>query len=285
MIGGIIGDIVGSVYEFTPMNIKSKDFLFFDEQGSYTDDSILTIATADWLLHSGDVAHYYSRYGVENPWPMGGYGGGFQLWIVRSARQGDFRPYNSCGNGSGMRVGPVGWAFDTKEEVLAKARESAECTHNHPEGIKGAQAVALCIFMARKGASKDEIRKEIEREFHYDLNFTCDGIRDSYQWGGTCQDSVPQAIVAFLDGEDFEDSVRNAISIGGDSDTIGCMTGSISEAFYGVPRLMYDKAMTYLKPEFIDVVKEFERVYGNKVVDCPLDVEKVFPLSNGDEII
>ena len=278
MIGGIIGDIVGSVYEFTPMNIKSKDFLFFDEQGSYTDDSILSVATADWLLHGGDVAHYYSRYGAENPWPKGGYGGGFQCWIVRSSRQGDYRPYDSCGNGSGMRVGPVGWAFETREEVLEAAKKSAECTHNHPEGIKGAQAIALCVFMARKGFSKEDIRKEIEKTFHYDLNFTCDGIRDTYQWGGTCQESVPQAIVAFLDGEDFEDCIRNAISIGGDSDTIGCMTGSIAEAYFGVPKLMYEKAMSLLDWKFCDIVEEFEEKYGNKVIYYPVDVENVFPL-------
>lgn len=199
MIGSIIGDIVGSIYEFG--NIKTKDFNLFSTDGSYTDDSVLTVATADWLLNGGDIAHYYSRYGVENPWPMGGYGDEFKRWIVRSNWQNDFRPYNSCGNGSAMRVGPVGWAFDTKEDILAKAKESAECTHNHPEGIKGAQATALCIFMARQGASKGEIREEIEKKFGYNLSFTCNNIRPSYTWGGTCQDSVPQAIVAFLDGQ------------------------------------------------------------------------------------
>ena len=163
-----------------------------------------------------------------------------------------------------MRVGPVGWAFDTKEEVLVKAKESAECTHNHPEGIKGAQATALCIFMARKGYTKDQIRKEIETVFGYDLNFNCDGIRDTYTWGGTCQDSVPQAIVAFLDGKDFEGSIRNAISIGGDSDTIGCITGSIAEAFFGIPQDIRDKGMAYLKEEFRDLVLTFEEKFGRK---------------------
>lgn len=171
MIGSIIGDIVGSVYEFTPNNIKTKQFEFFNPNGSYTDDSILTFATADWLLHGGEVAHYYSKYGEKYPWPMGGYGGGFKLWLVRSIRQQDYRPYNSCGNGSAMRVGPVGWAFDTIEEILAKAKESAECTHNHPEGIKGAQATALAIMMARHGCDKNEIRSEIEKRFEYDLQF------------------------------------------------------------------------------------------------------------------
>ena len=264
MIGSIIGDIVGSVYEFTPNNIKTKQFEFFNPNGSYTDDSILTFATADWLLHGGEVAHYYSKYGEKYPWPMGGYGGGFKLWLVRSIRHQDYRPYNSCGNGSAMRVGPVGWAFDTIEEILAKAKESAECTHNHPEGIKGAQATALAIMMARHGCDKNEIRSEIEKRFEYDLQFTCEQIRPSYTWGGTCQDSVPQAIVAFLDGEDYEDSIRNAISIGGDSDTIGCITGSIAEAYFGVPADLRNSAMNYLPEEFQSIISEFENKFGNK---------------------
>lgn len=264
MIGSIIGDIVGSVYEFTPNNIKTKQFEFFNPNGSYTDDSILTFATADWLLHGGEVANYYSKYGEKYPWPMGGYGGGFKLWLVRSIRQQDYRPYNSCGNGSAMQVGPVGWAFDTIEEILAKAKESAECTHNHPEGIKGAQATALAIMMARHGCDKNEIRSEIEKRFEYDLQFTCEQIRPTYTWGGTCQDSVPQAIVAFLDGEDYEDSIRNAISIGGDSDTIGCITGSIAEAYFGVPADLRNSAMNYLPEEFQSIISEFENKFGNK---------------------
>lgn len=262
MIGSIIGDIVGSIYEFG--NIKTKDFELFSVDGCYTDDSILTVATAEWILYGGKIEHYYSRYGIENPWPMGGYGDSFQLWLVRANRQNDFRPYNSCGNGSAMRVGPVGWAFETKEETMAKAKESAECTHNHPEGIKGAQATALCIFMARNGFSKEDIRKEIEHEFGYDLNFTCDEIRPTYTWKGTCQESVPQAIVAFLDGKDFEDCIRNAISIGGDSDTIGCITGSIAEAFFGIPQVIRDKVFAYLPTKFIDIIIEFENRYGKK---------------------
>lgn len=264
MIGSIIGDIVGSVYEFTPNNIKTKQFEFFNPNGSYTDDSILTFATADWLLHGGEVAHYYSKYGEKYPWPMGGYGGGFKLWLVRSIRQQDYRPYNSCGNGSAMRVGPVGWGFDTIEEILAKAKESSECTHNHPEGIKGAQATALAIMMARHGCDKNEIRSEIEKRFEYDLQFTCEQIRPTYTWGVTCQDSVPQAIVAFLDGEDYEDSIRNAISIGGDSDTIGCITGSIAEAYFGVPAVLRNSAMNYLPEEFQSIISEFENKFGNK---------------------
>ena len=266
MLGAIIGDTVGSVYEFN--NIKTTDFPLFDPLSNYTDDSIMTMAVADWLLtdpqHGMDTLEAsFLNFAKKYPCPMGGYGGSFQLWLVRSNRQNDFRPYNSCGNGSAMRVGPVGWAFDTKEEVLAKAKESAECTHNHPEGIKGAQATALAIYMARNGAGKEEIRNEIQNEFGYNLGFTCDEIRPTYTWGGTCQDSVPQAIVAFLDGIDFEDCVRNAISIGGDSDTIGCITGSIAEAFFGIPDSIREKGMSYLPPHFAELVNTFEGKFGH----------------------
>lgn len=260
MIGSIIGDIVGSIYEFN--NHKSKQFPFFNKAADFTDDSILTIATADWLLHGGDVAQYYCRYASEYTCPMGGYGTSFKNWIVRASRMGDFSPYNSCGNGSAMRVGPVGWACDTEEAVLAKAKESAACTHNHPEGIKGAQATALCIWMARKGFSKADIRQTIETRFGYNLSFTCDSIRSTYEWGATCQDSVPQAIVAFLDGHDFEDCIRNAISIGGDSDTIGCITGSIAEAFFGIPNEIRAQALAYLPQEFVHTINDFEAKYG-----------------------
>ena len=266
MLGSIIGDIVGSIYEFH--NIKTKDFPFFSERCGYTDDSILTIATAKWILEGGSnnySGNYYFRYAFNYPSPMGGYGDGFLEW-VHWAEDGEFSPYSSCGNGSAMRVGPVGWAYNTKEDILAHARYSAESTHNHPEGIKGAQATALCVMLARQGASKVEIRHTIETEFGYDLNFTCDGIRDSYKWSGICQETVPQAIVAFLDGKDFEDSIRNAISIGGDSDTLGCITGSIAEAYYGIPHNIYNEALEYLPPEFKKVVNEFEGKYGNKLI-------------------
>ena len=260
MLGSIIGDIVGSVYEFA--NIKTKEFPLFSDRCSYTDDSILSVATADWLLHGGDIAKYYSNYAAHNPFPMGGYGGSFQLWVVRSQRQNDYTPYNSCGNGSAMRVGPVGWAFDTKELTLEAARTSAACTHNHPDGIKGAQATALCIFMARNGASKDEIRQAVENEAGYALGFTCDEIRPTYGWGGVCATSVPQAVVAFLDGTDFEDCIRNAVSIGGDSDTIACITGSIAEAFYGIPADIRERAEGYLPEQMSAVVNEFETRFG-----------------------
>lgn len=262
MIGSIIGDIVGSVYEFTENNIKTKEFELFSEEGDFTDDSILTCATADWILNGGNAGEYYAKYGLKYPLPKGGYGSKFVIWLY-CAKNKNNSPYNSCGNGSAMRVGPVGWAYDTVEEVLKMAKKSAECTHNHPEGIKGAQAVALAILMSRQKYSKEAIRTEIERRFGYNLHFTCDEIRPTYTFKETCQESVPQAIVAFLEGKDFEDSIRNAISIGGDSDTIGCITGSIAEAFYGVPEEVRKKAMEYLPDELKTIVTEFENKYNH----------------------
>ena len=270
MLGSIIGDIVGSIYEFN--NIKTKDFPFFSEKMEVTDDSVLSFATADWLLHGGDAARYYCKYASAYTNPMGGYGTSFKGWVMRASRLGDFSPYNSCGNGSAMRVGPVGWAFDTKEEVLRAAERSAECTHNHPEGIKGAQATALCILMARKGAVKSRIRQTVESEFGYDLSLTVNELRPRYSWdgldgkgdGGTCQGSVPQAIRAFIDGEDFEDCIRNAVSLGGDSDTIGCITGSIAEAHFGIPPEMRTQALTYLPQPLQSLLGAFEDKYGRK---------------------
>lgn len=259
MLGSIIGDIVGSIYEFN--NIKTKDFPLFSEQMEITDDSILSIATADWLLHGGDSGEYYYKYATRYPHPMGAYGVSFQRWVAQS-KPGQLAPaYNSCGNGSAMRVGPVGWAFKTKAEVLQAAMLSAQCTHNHPEGIKGAQAVALCIYLIRKGYGEDTIRYLVNKHCGYDLNFTCDDIRSTYGWEGTCQGSVPQAIVAFLDADNFEDAIRNAISIGGDSDTIACITGSIAEAAFGIPKEIRQRALAYLPDELKAVVTEFEKKY------------------------
>jgi len=267
MIGSIIGDIVGSIYEFS--NIKTKEFLFFESMMDYTDDSILTLATADWLMNGGEIGKYYAKYAIAHPYPMGAYGSSFSAW-VRRTKHGDYSPYNSCGNGSAMRVGPVGWAFDTEEETLEAAKVSSECTHNHPEGIKGAQATALCIFMARKGATTEEIRAAVEEKFGYDLSMSIEELRPRYSWrgvdgsgnGGICQDSVPQAIMCALQATDFEDAIRNAISIGGDSDTIGCITGSIAEALYGVPRSLCERGMAYLPADFQELVRRFEEKFG-----------------------
>lgn len=268
MLGAIIGDIVGSIYEFD--NIKTKDFEFFQPEMERTDDSILCIATADWLLHGGEVSHYYSRYALEYPYPMGGYGGMFKAWSSKVARQGIHEPYNSCGNGSTMRIAPVGWAFETEREVLAAAEVSASCTHNHPEGIKGAQATALCIFLARQGHTASDIRARIERDFGYDLSMSVEELQRRYSWqgidgkgdGGICQDSVPQAIICVLQAKDFEDAIRNAISIGGDSDTIGCMAGGIAEALYGIPEPIKEQAWTYLDETECCTVRSFIQKYS-----------------------
>jgi len=266
MIGAIIGDVVGSIYEFN--NIKTKDFEFFDKCMEPTDDSILTIATADWLLSGGDAGEFYMRYANNYPHPMGGYGNRFNIWAVFS-RESLKPPYNSCGNGSAMRVGPVGWAFDTEAETLAMAKISSECTHNHVEGIKGAQATALCIFLARNGATSTQIKERIERDFGYDLSLSIDEIRPRYSWqgldnagnGGTCQGSVPQAISCALQANGFEDAVRNAVSIGGDSDTIACIAGGIAEALYGIPEWMKEKVLAMLDKHQYDVVKKFCDLY------------------------
>lgn len=263
MLGAIIGDIVGSVYEFD--NIKTKEFPLFAADGEITDDSILSVATADWLMYEGESGDMYVRYAKRYPHPKGGYGSSFLVWVQQSLSEGRMAaPYNSCGNGSAMRVGPVGWAFESREETLEMARLSAECTHNHPEGIKGAQATALCIYMARHGATKEEIRYTIQEMFGYDLRFTCDEIRNTYGWEPTCQKSVPQAIVAFLDGNDFEDCLRNAVSIGGDSDTIACITGSIAEAYYDIPKHIRERALSYIPRDLQEVIFRFEKIYGKR---------------------
>lgn len=232
MLGAIFGDIVGSKYEFN--NIKTTEFELLDRDMCYTDDSILTIAVADWLLQGSltkerliyIIKNYVRRY----PHPKGGYGCSFNVW----AKSENSQPYNSWGNGSAMRVAAIGWAFETLEETEAFAKLSAEITHNHPEGIKGAQATAAAIFMARSGKTKRSIRRYIQDKYGYDLNRHCNDIRPYYQFNESCQETVPEAIIAFLDSYDFESAIRLAISLGGDSDTLAAITGGIAEAFYGM---------------------------------------------------
>jgi ADP-ribosylglycohydrolase len=251
MLGAMIGDIVGSVYEWN--NIRTTDFVFLKDDCFFTDDTILTAATAQALMTDGDYAAAYQDFARR--YPNKSYGGNFSQWIWAE----DPQPYNSWGNGSAMRVSPVGFAFDSVEEVLSEAERSAAVTHNHPEGIKGAQSTALAILMSRKGASQPEIRDEIASRFGYDLNRTLDEIRPYYAFNESCQETVPESVIAFLESTGYEDAVRKAISLGGDSDTIACITGGIAQAFYGgVPKDIADRGQSFLPDEFIQILEDFE---------------------------
>ncbi len=255
MIGAIAGDIIGSVHEGA--GTKTKDFPLFDKNCRFTDDTVLTVAVAAKLLHGGDYAELFHDY--FHACPNAGYGGSFIRWAELRQRQ----PYNSWGNGSAMRVSPVGFACESLEDVLVEARRSAEVTHSHPEGIRGAQATAVAVFLARMGRRKHEIKAHIEREFGYDLNGRLNEIRKWYRFDLSCQGSVPQSIIAFLESDCYEDTIRNAISLGGDADTMACIAGGIAEAFYGgVPADIRDRALTLLDDRLRDVVEKFLVRYG-----------------------
>jgi len=232
MLGAIFGDIAGSIYEFN--NIKTTTFELLSKKSEYTDDSILTIAVADWVLSENlskeNLIKIICRYVKKYPHPMGSYGCRFSEWIYGDTT----KPYNSWGNGSAMRVASIGRAFPTLIKTEEIAKLSAEITHNHPEGVKGAQATAAAIYLARTGSSKKEIKSYIEKTYKYDLDKTCDEIRPTYTFNESCQQTVPEAIIAFLDSTDFESAIRLAVSLGGDSDTLTCITGGIAEAFYGM---------------------------------------------------
>ena len=258
MIGAIIGDIAGSVYEWD--NIKTKKFPLFSPLSFFTDDTVMTIAVAEALLSGGkeeDFIKSMKKYGEM--YPDAGYGGRFIDWLFTD----DIGAYNSWGNGSAMRVSPVAWHFDTLSEVEYYAKKSASVTHNHPEGIKGAQATAAAIYLARKGRSKNDIKKYIESNYNYDLSRTLDEIRPSYKFDESCQGTVPQAIVAFLESIDFEDAIRNAISLGGDSDTLAAITGSIAEGTYIVPEWIKKKTLEVLDENLRNVYFEFMEKYYN----------------------
>jgi len=254
LIGAATGDIVGSVYEGNTTHKIGIDFVLFHKFCEMTDDTVLTIATMDCLLNGGkDYAHFYQKYG-QNYYDRG-FGRSFRKWMYLD----EPTPYGSYGNGSAMRVSPVGWAFDDLEETLAAAKRSAEVTHNHPEGIKGAQATAACIFLARNGKSKKEIKEYIEATFNYDLDRTCDTIRPTYMCNVSCQGCVPEAIIAFLESTDFENAIRLAISLGGDTDTIGAICGSMAEAYYKeIPSYIREEVMKRLPKEFIEVMQRFD---------------------------
>jgi len=256
IFGAIAGDIIGSAYEFN--NEKSLDFELFTNDTYFTDDSVMTIATLYTLLHSADYAKVYHSFGRR--FPHRGYGGGFKKWLGSD----DPKPYNSFGNGSAMRVSPIGWYCNSIDDVLVEAKRSAEVTHNHPEGIKGAQAAALAVYLARTGESKKYIKKAIEERFEYDLSRKIAKIRPSYKFDVTCQGTVPEAIIAFLESKDYENAVRLAVSLGGDSDTLAAITGGIAEAFYKeIPEDITDFVQVLLGPDLMkDIVIPFSEKYA-----------------------
>jgi len=254
MIGAVAGDIIGSIYERNP--IKTEDFPLFHTTSRITDDSVMSLAVAQAIL--GDKNYGREMKILGQAFPNAGYGGNFQKWIFES----EIVPYNSWGNGSAMRVSPVGFAFDTAEEVLREARASAEVSHDHPEGIKGAQAVALAILMARLGASKDEIRTNLTASFFYDLDRTVEEIRPAYQFNVSCMGSVPEAIIAFLDSTDYESAVRKAVSLGGDTDTQACIAGAIAEAYYKyIPPAIIAEVKRILPGVLWEILEIFEKEY------------------------
>jgi len=251
MIGAIAGDIVGSIYEFHA--IKIQDFSLFGPGSMYTDDTVLTVAVAESIINSRDYGSVIKEYGKR--YPNAGYGTMFQRWLFSDRSV----PYNSFGNGSAMRVSPIGLAFDTLDKVMGEAKKSAEITHNHPEGIKGAQAVAAAVFLSKVGESKENIKKLIEGNFGYSLNQTLDEIRPYYRFDETCQGSVPQAIIAFLESENYEDAIRKAVSLGGDSDTIACITGGIAHAYYKIiPDYIIIESKKRLPQELLNVLNLFD---------------------------
>ena len=277
MIGAIIGDIVGSRFEWN--NIKSKNFEFLTYKCFPTDDSVMTLALAKAVLISKPDYSDLSQNAVEcmqsvgRNYPDCGYGGGFRKWMFSD----DPKPYNSYGNGAAMRVSAVGFAASSLEEAKELSKKITGVTHNHPEGIKGAEATAVAIYMARNGSSLLEIRDYIDMNY-YPMNFTLDGIRNTYKFNETCQDTVPQALMAFLESIDFEDAIRNAISIGGDSDTLAAICGGVAEAYYGVPAEIRKHALTFLDKQLIKLLVDFENrfppVMEKKVGDVVVPIER-----------
>lgn len=255
MLGAVAGDIIGSVHERA--GTKTKDFQLFTQHSRFTDDTVLTVAVAEKLLFGGSYTDLFHTY--FQIYPRAGYGGSFSRWATAKSRH----AYNSWGNGSAMRVSPVGLAGSSLAEVLNEARRSAEVTHNHTEGIRGAQATAAAVYLARQGASKPEIKALVERQFGYDLSGQLEDIRRGYRFDVSCQGSVPQSIIAFLESDSYEDALRNAISLGGDADTMACIAGGIAEAYYrGVPTRIRRQALVRLDDRLRGVIKAFSSRYG-----------------------
>ena len=277
MYGAILGDIIGSPFEFDRGD-KTKYFKLFSRRSHFTDDSVMTLAVCEALLKVGkdatvkeiEDAVITSMQSWGRRYPHEGYGGYFRRWLT--ARHPE--PYNSFGNGSAMRVSAAGWLYDSLEKTRVVAKATANITHNHPEGIKGAEATASAIFMARNGSSKEEIKKYIENEFHYDLNRTLDEIRPSFHMDETCQKTVPEAIIAFLEARDFEDAIRNAVSLGGDTDTLGAITGSIAEAYFGISETLIsecrnriNKDMRHIVDAFYSLVRKDDSPNTNQMIE------------------
>ena len=269
MYGAILGDMIGAPYEFDRGD-KTKDFPLFSKGSQFTDDSVMTVAVAEALMDSmGQSDEEIKKVLVRSmqkwgrKYPYAGYGGMFRGWLEEE----DPQPYGSFGNGSAMRVAAAGWLYEDLEETRHAARLTAEVTHNHPEGIKGAEATASAIYLARTGSSKEEIKDYIVREFGYDLSRTCDEIRPGYHHVETCQQTVPEAITAFLEGQDFEDVIRTAVSLGGDCDTLTCIAGSIAEAFYGVPAILESECAKRLPEDMREVLERFDSQRGRESQD------------------
>ncbi|MFQ7688109.1 MAG: ADP-ribosylglycohydrolase family protein [Anaerobutyricum soehngenii] len=266
MYGAILGDIIGSPFEFDRGD-KTKEFDLFTKGCDFTDDSVMTIAVGEALLAVGpeatvkeiEEAVVTNMQDWGKRYPYAGYGGRFRYWL----RERNPKPYGSYGNGSAMRVSAVGWLYDSLERTREVARATANVTHNHPEGIKGAEATASAIYMARNESSKEEIKEYIEREFHYNLDRTLDEIRPGYHMDETCQRTVPEAIIAFLESKDFEDAIRNAVSLGGDTDTLGAITGSIAEAFYGISAVLIAECRSRIDEGLMtDILNGFDHILG-----------------------
>lgn len=261
MYGAILGDIIGSPYEFD-MGNKSKDFPLFSKNSTYTDDTVMTIAVADAFLDTPEDEEGIRQRLIESMqrfgrlFPRAGYGGMFRRWL----RSDNPQPYGSYGNGSAMRVASVAWLYNDLDTVRRMARLSAEVTHNHPEGIKGAEATASAIYLARTGSTKAQIKAYMEEGFGYDLSRTCDEIRPTYHHVESCQETVPEAITAFLEGKSFEDVIRTAVSLGGDCDTLTCIAGSIAEGFYGVPEELKQECQSRLPEHLLEVMLRFDSI-------------------------
>lgn len=271
IIGAICGDIIGSTYENS--GIKNKNFDLFPLNSKFTDDTTMTLATASWLLKNNQIGFISKLFTPKKPYKIlvremqtignryitAGYGGGFTNWL----KSDNPKPYNSWGNGSAMRVSPVGWATSNLDEAEKLAKISAGITHNHPEGIKGAVSVASCVYLARMGESKESIREYVENKFHYDLSRDFDELRDNYVFDISCQGSVPESIMSFLNADSFEDTIRNAVSLGGDADTQAAIAGSIASAYWDVPEYIYRPALEYLDDYLLDILEKFNKTFVN----------------------